>query len=198
MASQFSEALFRAEWDEHLSLAARVRDTLAEPFAALVAVCTRAIAQGGTLFFCGNGGSASDAQHLATELVCQYEREGQALPAMALTADGTLLTATANDLGYDQVFARQVMALARPGDVVIGLSTSGNSPSVLRALRAARARGAVPAGFSGRDGGAMTRLADPLLVVPSDRTSRIQEMHITLGHLLCGALEDALREEKAL
>ena len=184
------EDLFSDEIDEHAAVLARTREALAAPFAALVAACRTALEGGGKILFLGNGGSAADAQHWATELVCRYERDGGALPAIALTTDSSLLTATSNDLGYDAVFERQVRALARPGDVVVGISTSGNSPSVTRALQAAREMGAVAAGLSGKDGGALNGLADPLLVVPSSRTARIQEMHGLIGHMLCGALED--------
>jgi D-sedoheptulose 7-phosphate isomerase len=139
--------------------------------------------------FFGNGGSAADAQHLAAELVVRYRTDRAPLAAIALTTDSSVLTAGANDFGYDTVFESQLRALGRPGDVAIGLSTSGNSENVLRALRAARDIGAVPAALAGKGGGALVGLADPLLVVPSDVTARIQEMHIVLGHLLCDVLE---------
>jgi D-sedoheptulose 7-phosphate isomerase len=144
---------------------------------------------GGKILFFGNGGSAADAQHLATEIVVRYKVNRRALPAIALTTDTSILTATANDLSFDEIFSRQVEALARPGDVVIGISTSGKSPNVVKALQAATAAGAIAAGFTGRDGGAMVGLAEPLIIVPSDVTARIQEMHILVGHMLCDAIE---------
>ena len=139
--------------------------------------------------FFGNGGSAADAQHLATELVVRYKINRTPLAAIALTTDSSLLTAGANDFGYDTVFECQVRALGRPGDVAIGISTSGNSENVIRALTAAREIGVVPAALTGGDGGRLGGLADPLLIVPSSVTARIQEMHITLGHMLCDVVE---------
>ncbi|CAA7621843.1 D-sedoheptulose 7-phosphate isomerase [Magnetospirillum sp. UT-4] len=185
-----SAARFLSEqFDEHAATAARTRDAVAEPFARLVEACATALDGGGKVLFFGNGGSAADAQHLAAELVVRYRAERRALAAIALTTDTSILTACANDYSFDHVFARQIEALARPGDVAIGISTSGNSPNVLRALEAARALGCVAAGLSGRDGGAMVGLCDPLVVVPSPVTARIQEMHILIGHALCDLLE---------
>ncbi|MDE3053065.1 MAG: SIS domain-containing protein, partial [Gemmatimonadota bacterium] len=147
---------------------------------------------GGTLFFCGNGGSAADAQHLATEYVVRYMRNRRAYPAVALTTDSSLLTAAANDLGFDSVFARQVEALARPGDLLVIHSTSGNSPNVLRAAEAARNAGVRVLAFSARDGGALRALADHAVVVPTDRTDRAQELHLCIEHIICDVVEKAL------
>jgi len=144
---------------------------------------------GNKIVFIGNGGSAADAQHLATELTVRYKADRAPIAALALTTDSSALTAGGNDLGFDSVFARQVEALGRPGDLAIGISTSGRSPNVLRALEAAKAGGLIAAALSGRDGGDLVGLADPLLIVPSATTARIQEMHIALGQMLCGALE---------
>jgi phosphoheptose isomerase len=168
-------------------LAACGRETVA---AAQLLVA--ALRRGGRVLLFGNGGSAADAQHLAAELVGRFERERAALPALALTTDTSALTAIGNDYGFDEVFARQVEALGRPGDVAVGLSTSGSSPNVLRGLEAARARGLATIGLTGRDGGALARLADVVIVAPSDVTAFIQECHIALGHALCGAVEAAL------
>ena len=184
-----AEDLFSSEFAEHAAVLEKTRGQLAEPFARLVAEACRCLADGGKLLFCGNGGSAADAQHLAAELVSRYKAERRGLPAIALTTDSSILTAIGNDYSFDRVFARQVEALARPGDMVIGISTSGNSPNILAALEAARKQGAVAAGLTGRDGGRMVGLADPLLIVPSPNTPRIQEMHILLGHALCDAIE---------
>jgi len=140
----------------------------------------------------GNGGSAADAQHLATELTVRYVRDRDPIPALALTTDSSALTAIGNDLGFEELFARQLRALGRPGDLALAISTSGRSPNVIRGLQAARDGGLVPAALSGGDGGNLTGLADPLLIVPSRTTARIQEMHITLGQMLCGALERGL------
>jgi D-sedoheptulose 7-phosphate isomerase len=150
------------------------------------------VRRGGTLYFCGNGGSAADAQHLATEYVVRYMRDRRAYPAVALTTDSSLLTAAGNDLGFEEIFARQVDALARPGDLLVIHSTSGNSPNVLRAAEAARARGVAVLAFSARDGGALRALADHSIVVPTARTDRAQELHLCIEHLICELVEDEL------
>jgi D-sedoheptulose 7-phosphate isomerase len=180
---------FTDEVAEHEQVARATRDALAPAFAALVACCATAIRGGGKILFFGNGGSAADAQHLATELTVRYKADRAPIAALALTTDSSALTAIGNDLGFDQLFARQVAALGRPGDVALGISTSGKSRNVVLALEAARDRGLVAAALSGHDGGLLRGLADPLLVVPSGTTARIQEMHIMLGQMLCGALE---------
>lgn len=177
------------EWAEHLAVADASRTALAEPFARLLRASAEAVRAGNKLLFFGNGGSAADAQHLAAELVVRFKRDRTPVAALALTTDSSILTATGNDIGFDQLFARQVRALGRKGDVAIGITTSGRSPNVLKALEAAREMGLVAAAFTGGDGGALKGLADPLLVVPSATTARIQEMHITIGQMLCGALE---------
>jgi D-sedoheptulose 7-phosphate isomerase len=147
---------------------------------------------GGTLFFCGNGGSAADAQHLATEYVVRYMRNRRAYPAIALTTDTSLLTAAGNDIGFENVFARQVEALARAGDLLIIHSTSGNSPNVLRAAEAARAKGVPVLAFSARDGGALKALADVNVVIPTTRTDRAQELHLCVEHVICDTVERTL------
>ena len=177
------------QFAEHEQTVATTRAAVAEPFAALVEACSKAIEAGGKILFFGNGGSAADAQHLAAELVVRYRVNGRALAAIALTTDTSLLTACANDFSYDDIFARQVEALMKPEDVAIGISTSGNSGSVIKALEMARKIGGTAAGLAGRDGGKMVGVADPLVVVPSTVTARIQEMHILLGHALCDMLE---------
>lgn len=184
--------LFNSEFDDHAAVVAETRRALRDPFTRLLQHCIRAVQTEGKIVFFGNGGSAADAQHLATELSVRYIRDRAPIPALALTTDTSALTAIGNDLGFDQLFSRQVEAICRAGDVCIGISTSGNSENVLAGLRAARKRGCVAAGFAGRQGGRMVGLADPLLVVPSVTTARIQEMHILLGHMLCGALETEL------
>ena len=147
------------------------------------------LARGGTLFFCGNGGSAADAQHMATEYVVRYMKNRRALPAIALTTDTSLLTAVGNDLGFDEIFARQVEALAKPGDLLMIHSTSGNSPNVLRAADAAREKGVTVVSFSARDGGELRARSDLCLVVPVDRTDRAQEVHLCIQHLICELVE---------
>ena len=155
----------------------------------LAEISEEAINSGKKLVLFGNGGSASDAQHLATELVCRYKVNRRALPAIAFTTDTSLLTAAANDFGYETVFSRQVEALCKPGDVAIGITTSGRSPNVTLALETARDLDVVPTALTGKDGGDLVGLADPVLIVPSHSTARIQEMHITLGQMLCDVLE---------
>jgi D-sedoheptulose 7-phosphate isomerase len=185
------DRFFDSEFDAHEATARAAREAVRAPFAALAAACLAALAAGNKIMFFGNGGSAADAQHLAAELVVRYKASRAPLAAIALTTDSSILTAAANDFDFDAVFAQQVRALGRAGDVAIGISTSGNSPNVLRALDAAREIGAVPAALAGRDGGKLVGLADPLIVVPSDVTARIQEVHILLGHMLCDILEQA-------
>lgn len=180
---------FQSEFDQHDAVVRATRAVLGEPFARLVAACVGSLRTGGKILFFGNGGSAGDAQHLATELAGRYVTDRAAIAALALTTDTSLLTAIGNDFGFERLFARQIEALGRPDDVAIGISTSGNSPNVIAGLEQARAMGLVAAGFGGRDGGRMVGRADPLLVVPSEVTARIQEMHITLGQMLCGAIE---------
>jgi D-sedoheptulose 7-phosphate isomerase len=151
-----------------------------------------AVARRGTLFFCGNGGSAADAQHLATEYVVRYMRNRRAYPAIALTTDTSLLTAAGNDIGFENVFSRQIEALAKEGDLLIIHSTSGNSPNVLRAAEAARAIGVGVLAFTARGGGALRALADHVVDVPTDRTDRAQELHLCIEHIICDVVERTL------
>ena len=182
------DAYFDAELDEHDAVVSATRALKAD-FLRLVQISEAAINAGKKLVFFGNGGSAGDAQHLATELVCRYKANRRALPAIAFTTDTSLLTAVANDFGYESVFSRQVEALCNPGDVAIGITTSGQSPNVTLALKIAREMGVVPAALTGKDGGKLVGVADPILIVPSNTTARIQEMHIILGQILCDVLE---------
>lgn len=183
------DTFFKAEFDEHEAVATKTRAAVEGPFKALVMCCAESIRSGGKILFFGNGGSAADCQHLATELTIRYKKDRAPIAAIALTTDTSALTAGGNDLGFDHIFARQVEALGKAGDVAIGISTSGNSPNVLLGLEVAKRMNMTAAALGGRDGGKLTGLADPLIVVPSETTARIQEMHITLGQMLCGALE---------
>jgi len=183
---------FDAEFEEHGVVVRATRDATREPFGLMLACCAETIRQGGKIVFFGNGGSAADSQHLATEMSIRYIKDRAAIAAIALTTDTSALTAAGNDLGFDQLFSRQVEALCKPEDTVIGISTSGNSANVLKGLEAARAIGCATVGLGGNDGGKLKDSADICLIVPSHTTSRIQEMHIILGHLLCGALESEL------
>lgn len=173
---------------------ARLAEASAEALPDEVADAARMVhevlASGGTLFFCGNGGSAADAQHIATEYVVRYMRTRRAMAAIALTTDTSLLTAAGNDLGFDHVFSRQVEALVRAGDLLVIHSTSGNSPNVLRAAEAAKGRGARVLALTARDGGALRALADLAIVVPTDRTDRAQEIHLMIQHVICELVED--------
>lgn len=151
-----------------------------------------ALDSGATLFWCGNGGSASDSQHLAAELVGRFKNNRKALRSIALTTDTSVLTCIANDFSYDDVFSRQVEALARPGDVLIGISTSGQSENILRAFRVSKAMGVTTIALLGKGGGSAKSMTDYTLIVPSDSTARIQETHILIGHILCELIEQEL------
>ena len=177
------------EFDEHEAVVRATRDAISVPFSALCSAAQNALSAGNKIVFFGNGGSAADSQHLAAELVVRYKTNRAPLAAIALTTDSSLLTAGANDFGYDTIFESQIRALGKPGDLAIGISTSGTSANVVRALQAAREIGMVAAGLTGRDGGDLPGLADPLLKVPSATTAQIQEMHIMIGHMLCDVLE---------
>lgn len=150
------------------------------------------LGQGNKVLLCGNGGSASDAQHVASELVGRFQRNRRGLPAIALTTDGAMMTSISNDFGYDKVFSRQVEALAVEGDIVVGISTSGESPSILQAMKSARMCGAVTIGITGQSGGKLKDITDFCLCVPSTNTARIQEAHITIWHALCEIVEETL------
>jgi D-sedoheptulose 7-phosphate isomerase len=177
---------------EHEKVVAETKIALSAPFSALVNACVASLKSGGKILFFGNGGSAADAQHLATELVVRFCKNRPSLAAIALTTDTSALTAIGNDFGFEDLFSRQVEGLGRKGDVAIGISTSGNSPNVLKALALARKMGLVTAGLGGGTGGKLPEVADIALVVPSITTARIQECHILLGHMLCGAIEAEL------
>ncbi|MGG5821405.1 D-sedoheptulose-7-phosphate isomerase [Falsiroseomonas sp. HW251] len=167
-------------------------ETLCETAAAAARACVAALRAGRKLLICGNGGSAADAQHWAGELVSRFHYDRPGLPAIALTTDSSILTAIGNDYGYDRVFARQVEALGVAGDVLLAISTSGNSPNVIAALQAARERGLGTIGFTGAAGGRMAALCDHCIRIPSDSTPRIQEGHEVLGHAICAMIEAEL------
>jgi len=187
MTSPFAEAL-----RELAATADRVAADLGPTMDRALEMVQSTVSRGGTLFFCGNGGSAADAQHMATEYVVRYMRNRRAYPAIALTTDTSLLTAAGNDIGFENVFARQVEALAKAGDLLIIHSTSGNSPNVLRAAEAARAKGVAVLAFSARDGGALKALADHNVIIPTSRTDRAQELHLCIEHVICDAVERTL------
>jgi D-sedoheptulose 7-phosphate isomerase len=173
---------------ENFALLAELSPVIDEAAVATV----EAVRGGQKVMFCGNGGSAADSQHLAAELMGRYLKDRSPLPAVALTVDSSALTAIANDYGYEHVFSRQLRGLGRRGDVLIGLSTSGNSTNVVRAVEAARELGIATIGMTGRGGGQLHAVCDLTICVPAEETNHIQEMHIAVGHFLCGFVEDAL------
>ncbi|HWH73651.1 MAG TPA: D-sedoheptulose 7-phosphate isomerase [Methylibium sp.] len=184
-------SLFLSNLHEHQSLFGRLASLDAAVHAAAEAAA-RCLQQGGKLLFCGNGGSAADAQHLAAELTGRFIKDRRPLAAIALTTDTSALTSIANDYRFDDVFVRPLRGLARAGDCLVAISTSGNSKNVIEAVRAARELGVATIGLLGRDGGTLRELCDHPIVVPSEVTARIQEAHILIGHTLCGAVEHAL------
>jgi phosphoheptose isomerase len=186
---QPSVAAIEAQLAEHRRVFDAAARTLPAVLRDVIAAAWDCLRGGRTVLVCGNGGSAADAQHLAAELVCRVRRQRRALAAVALTTDTSALTAIANDYGYEQVFARQVAALAHPGDLLVAISTSGRSPNVLAAARTARDRGCTIVALTGRDGGDLAPLADHVVAVPADVVSRIQEVHAVCIHVLAEALE---------
>jgi D-sedoheptulose 7-phosphate isomerase len=176
-----------------------VISALAEHFGTLAAIASRLLGclqNGGTIYLCGNGGSAADAQHVAAEFVGRFLRERRALPAVALTCNTSILTAIGNDYDFSEIFARQVKAHVGPKDCVVGISTSGRSANVLKALAAAREAGAATIGFTGAAGHELAALCDECLLAPSDHTPRIQEAHLVAWHLICDAVERGIVEER--
>jgi len=183
-----------ASLTEHRAVIDRVIAECLPEIEACAEIIWNALRHGNKILLCGNGGSAADAQHIAAEFVGRYETERRAFPSIALTTDTSALTALANDYGFERVFARQVEALAVSGDVLIAISTSGNSPNVLAALVAAKERGCVTIGMTGADGGSMADLCDVIFAVPSNRTARVQECHIIVGHLWCEYVDIKFQE----
>ena len=184
--------IVEAARSEHHRVVDAFLDRHAADLLTLARWCTDALRAGGKILLFGNGGSAADAQHLAAEFVNRFDRDRPALAAIALATDGSALTSIGNDASFEAVFARQIEALGRPGDVAIGITTSGNSPNVLAGLRTARRLGLKTASLLGRDGGAAASAADLRLIVPGEATARIQEVHILAGHLLCRFVEEML------
>ncbi|MDP2787937.1 MAG: D-sedoheptulose 7-phosphate isomerase [Pseudomonadota bacterium] len=177
--------------DEHRRLVDAVRRDLVPQIAQAASTLLDCLHAEGKILWCGNGGSAADAQHLAAELIGRFKRERRPIASIALTTDTSILTCLGNDYGFADIFSRQVEALGKPEDVLVAISTSGNSENVLRAVKAARLKGMGCIGLLGRDGGRLASLCDLALVIPSEDTARIQEMHITLGHILCDLMEQA-------
>lgn len=169
--------------------AARAAEQLAGQIEQATALTRRCLANGGTLFFCGNGGSAADAQHMATEYTIRYLRTRRALRAVALTTDTSALTAAGNDFSFDEIFSRQVEALGRAGDLLFVHTTSGNSPNCLRAIEAAKALGMTTVALTAKDGGKVRGMADVTIIVPTQRTDRAQELHLAIQHAICDAVD---------
>jgi phosphoheptose isomerase len=188
-------ATVRERFAQHASLVAACREALVDDIAAAAGHVAKALRSGRKIMACGNGGSAADAQHFAAELVGRFVADRRALPGLALTTDSSSLTAISNDFGFVASFARQVEGLAQPGDVLVAISTSGSSPNVLAAAQAARRLGCIVVGLIGRDGGALKALCDCAVVVPSDETARIQEIHILVLHCLCELADVAVADE---
>jgi D-sedoheptulose 7-phosphate isomerase len=190
MAGQHVDRI-KAIWNEHLEVA-KALPSLAADVAKAIEMIRSSLAAGGKLLIAGNGGSAADAQHIAAELTGRFLLERKPLPAIALHANSSALTAIGNDYGYEQVFARELAAHARPGDVLLAISTSGGSKNILRAIEEARGKKVAVIGMTGESGGAMRTACDLCLCVPSKSTARIQEMHIMIGHTICELLEEGM------
>jgi D-sedoheptulose 7-phosphate isomerase len=182
----------KRQLQDHRALIELLEQDLAPAIAEMVSLISAALTNGNKLLVLGNGGSAADSQHFVAEIVGRFKMERKALPAVALSTDTSILTAIGNDYGFESIFSRQVEALAVPGDIVVGLSTSGNSPNVLKALNAAREQGCLTIGLLGKDGGSIRPACDLALVVPSTDTPRIQEGHITIIHIVCDLVEKKL------
>lgn len=180
------------EFRSHLETINSVINCMEKDLEEAAKLAVETLKKGNKILLCGNGGSAADAQHIAAELTGRYKVERRGLSGIALTTDTSALTAIGNDYGYDKVFERQVEALANEGDLILGISTSGNSANVINALKMGKELGCKSLGFSGRGGGAMNEVCDINLVVPSDNTPRIQEMHILFGHTLCQIIDNEL------
>ena len=183
--------IIKTRFEEHIALAQLVAQSeIMQQVADAAAIIKKALAGGHKVLFCGNGGSAADSQHLAAEFVGRFQKERKGIAGIALTVDTSILTAVANDYGYETVFSRQVQALGNEGDVLVGISTSGNSGNVLAAIAEARAKGMKVIGMTAIGGGKMKELCDVILAVPAKTTARAQEMHIMIGHILCEIAEE--------
>jgi D-sedoheptulose 7-phosphate isomerase len=188
--------IVRSQLRECIALKEKIAEELDEKIVEIAETMKQCFTRGGTVFLCGNGGSAADAQHIAGELSCRLRIDRDGLSAVALTTNSSVLTALANDYSYNEVFSRQVKALAKKGDCLIGISTSGASESINKAVRQARKLGATTIGLTGREGGSLAELVDIALIVPSNDTQRIQEAHITIGHIVCDIIERELFPQK--
>ena len=187
---KFAAQKVEQSFSEHGAVLVECHRQLLPAIVAVAEVLMRSIRGGGKIMLCGNGGSAADSQHIAAELIGRFKKERGAFAALALTTDTSILTCIGNDYSFEDIFARQVIGLAKAGDVLIGISTSGNSPNILKAVSEAKKAACVTVALAGRDGGKLAPLCDYSIVVPSNETPRIQEMHIMIGHIFCDLLED--------
>ena len=187
------KTIIENEFFEHLKVAQKL-SSISDQVEIAAMICISSLQSGGKILIFGNGGSAADAQHIAAEMVGRYKAERKGLPAIALTTDTSILTSIGNDYGYSHIFNRQIEALAKNGDVAIGISTGGSSINVINALKCANDMGCKTIGFSGKDGGEMSTLCDVNLIVPNDDTPRIQEMHILIGHTICHLVDQTLKD----
>lgn len=188
------ESAIKLEFYEHIKIANVTFKNIIGPLEIAANICINSLKNDGKILIFGNGGSAADAQHFAAEMVGKYKNERKGLPAIALTTDTSSLTSIGNDFGYERVFDRQVEALAKKNDVVIGISTSGRSENVINALKLSQTIGCKTIGLSGGDGGEMNEVCEVNLIVPSEDTPRIQEMHIVIEHTICQLVDDALKK----
>ena len=187
-----SDNSVQSNFTEHFEVANKTLEVNADTILEIGKLLASSLSNGGTIFWCGNGGSAADSQHIAAELVGRFKKNRRALRSIALTTDTSVLTCVANDYSYGDIYSRQIEALARPGDVVVGISTSGDSENILRAFKMTKEIGVTTIALLGKGGGAAKGIADNALVVPSDITARIQEMHILIGHILCEIIEQEM------
>jgi len=185
------QSVIKYEFNEHLTTSKKTMKSVGKPIEIAAEICIDCLKKGNKILLFGNGGSAADAQHIAAEIVGRYKTERKGLPAIALTTDTSVLTAISNDYGYSHVFNRQIEALAIEGDVLIGISTGGSSTNVVSALKIAQNLGCKAIGFSGKDGGEFNNYCDVNIVVPSEDTPRIQEMHLIIGHTICHLIDRA-------
>jgi D-sedoheptulose 7-phosphate isomerase len=183
--------IINTEFNEHQKVTQKTFDNVVENIEFAAKMCITGIKDGKKILICGNGGSAADAQHIAAEIVGRYKTERYGLPAIALTTDTSILTSISNDFGFQHIFDRQVQALANEGDILIGISTGGSSINVINALKLAKTKKCKLIGFSGKNGGEFNHLCDLNLIVPSQDTARIQEMHILIGHVICQLIDES-------
>jgi len=176
---------------EHIDVVEKSRERLINEIDQVCHICIQALKNGRKIIFMGNGGSAADCQHLAAEIVGRFIKKRKALPAIALTTDTSILTSIGNDFGFEDIFARQIEALVNSGDIVIGISTSGNSINIIKGIMIAKEKKAITVCFSGKSGGKLGKVCDLTIQVPSDNTARIQEMHILIGHIICEMIDEA-------